>query len=186
MPSEGPTKGDAEHEHPRRGGTRTLMLSFPEGQLRRRTLKHLKRLCAPQRQLRRMLLPTEDTPPTMTRRLGAFLCNGFVQIGAWIECFLDHPRECMQAFEAVQPFGIAEFGCAQRSDKHLNGRRPWQNPFPQVVKEGYSTRFLGCRISRSLEGHDLLQALATHALRYRYPRRSYRASWHSPPMVARS
>src|SRR5262249_26528169 len=85
------------------------------------TAKRLKRLCAPQRQLRRMLLPPEDTPPTMTRRLGAFLGNGFVQIGVWIECIFDHPREGMQAFEAVHTFGIAEFGCAERGAQHRNG-----------------------------------------------------------------
>jgi hypothetical protein len=85
-----------------------------------RTLKHLQRLCAPKRQLRRRLLPTEDTPPTMTRRIGAFLFNGFVQIGAGIEGVFDHPRECMQAFEAVRTFGIAEFGLAERSAQHLN------------------------------------------------------------------
>ena len=67
-----------------------------------RTLKHLQRLCAPKRQLRRRLLPPEDTPPTMIRRLGAFLGNGLFQIGAGIELFFDHPREGMQAFEAVR------------------------------------------------------------------------------------
>src|SRR2546422_2846083 len=86
-----------------------------------RTLKHLQRLCAPKRQLRRGLLPTEDTPPTMPRRIGAFLCNGFVQIGAWIEGVFDHLREGMQAFEAVRTFGIAEFGLAERGAKHRNG-----------------------------------------------------------------
>jgi hypothetical protein len=30
----------------------------------------------------------------------------------------------------------------------------WQNPLTQVMKEGYCTRFSGCRISRSLEVHD--------------------------------
>ena len=100
-PSAGPPKGDAEHEHLRQGGTSTLMRSFPEGKLRRRTLKHVKRLCAPQLQLRRRLLPTEDTPPTMPRRIGTFLCNGLFQIGAGLECVFDHPRKCMQAFEAT-------------------------------------------------------------------------------------
>ena len=86
-----------------------------------RTLKHLQRLCAPKRQLRRGLLPTEDTPPTMPRRIGAFLCNGFVQIGAWIKGVFDHLREGMQAFEAVRTFGIAEFGFVKRGAKHFNG-----------------------------------------------------------------
>jgi hypothetical protein len=43
------------------------------------------------------------------------------RIGAWIECVFDHPREGMQAFEAVHTFGIAEFGCAERCAKHRNG-----------------------------------------------------------------
>ena len=69
--------------------------------MRARTLKHSKRLWAPQRQLRRRLLPPEDTPPTMIRRLGTFLGNGLFQIGAGIELFFDHPREGMQAFEGL-------------------------------------------------------------------------------------
>src|SRR5207249_9830403 len=55
--------------------------------------KHLQRLCAPQRQLRRRLLPTEDTPPAMIRRLGAFLGNGLFQIGAGIELTLWRDRK---------------------------------------------------------------------------------------------
>ena len=101
-----------------------------------RTLKHLQRLCAPKRQLRRGLLPTEDTPPTMPRRIGAFLCNGFVQIGAGIEGVFDHLREGMQAFEAVRTFGIAEFGLAQRSAQHLNGpivNFGWDRKGPAVL-----------------------------------------------------
>jgi hypothetical protein len=50
----------------------------------------------------------------MIRRLGAFLGNGFVQIGAGSEGVFDHPREGMQAFETVHTFGLAEFGCAER------------------------------------------------------------------------
>ena len=97
------------------------MLLFSEGKLRRSTLQHVQRLCAPQRQLRRRFLPPEDAPPAMTRRVGAFLCNGLFQIGAGSECVFDHPREGMQAFEAVRTFGIAEFGCAERCAKHRNG-----------------------------------------------------------------
>src|SRR5439155_12873536 len=100
-PRVGPPKGDAEHEHPRQGGTSTVMLLFSEGKLRRSTLQHVQRLCAPQRQLRRRFLPPEDAPPTMTRRVGAFLCNSLFQIGAGSECVFDHPREGMQAFESV-------------------------------------------------------------------------------------
>src|SRR2546427_7457483 len=86
-----------------------------------RPLKHLQRICAQKRQLLRRFPPTEDTPPTMPRRIGAFLGNGFVQIGAWIEGVFDHLREGMQAFEAVRTFGIAEFGLAERGAKHRNG-----------------------------------------------------------------
>ena len=89
--------------------------------MRARPLKHVKRLWAPQRQLPRRLLPPEDTPPTMIRRLGAFLGNGLFQIGAGIELFFDHLREGMQAFEAVRTVWIAEFGLAQRGAQHLNG-----------------------------------------------------------------
>src|SRR5215510_5702040 len=96
-------------------------LLIQQGLMHARTLKPLQRLCAPQLQLRRRLLPTEDTPPTMTRRISAFLGNGFVQIGAWIEGVFDHPREGMQTFEAVRTFGIAEFGCAERGAQHRNG-----------------------------------------------------------------
>ena len=97
-----------------------VMRSLPEGKRRRRTQKHVQRLWAPQRQLRRRLLPTEDTPPTMPRSLGAFLGNGLFQIGAGIEGVFDHPREGMQAFEAVCTFGIAEFGGAERGAQHRN------------------------------------------------------------------
>src|SRR4029450_9913229 len=101
--------------------------------MRASTLKHVTRLRAPQRQLRVQFLPTEDTPPTMPRRLGAFLGNGLFQSSAWIECVFDHPREGMQAFKAVRPFWIAEFGCAERGAKHLNGPivnfgRHWEWP----------------------------------------------------------
>src|SRR5438132_8437627 len=33
-------------------------------------------------------------------------------------------------------------------------RRPWHNPLPQVVKEGYATRIACCRMSRRLGVHD--------------------------------
>ena len=92
-----------------------------QGLMSARPLKPLKRLCAPQLQLRRMLLPPEDTPPAMIRRLGAFLGNGLFQIGAGIELFFDHPREGMQALEAVCTLGIAEFGGAERGVQHRNG-----------------------------------------------------------------
>ena len=82
------------------------------------TLKPVQRLWAPQLQLRRRLLPPEDTPPPMTRRLGNFLGNGVFQIGAGIEGVFDHPREGMQAFEAVHTFGIAEFGFTERGAQH--------------------------------------------------------------------
>src|SRR5262249_37763766 len=41
---------------------------------------------------------------------------------------------------------------------------PWQNPLPQVVKEGYSTRISCCRISRRLGVHD-------HTIRFLEARR---------------
>jgi len=44
FPREGPPQGDAEHSHPRRGGTSPVMRSLPEGKLRRRILKHVQRL----------------------------------------------------------------------------------------------------------------------------------------------
>jgi hypothetical protein len=90
-------------------------------QLDNATLKHLQRLCAPQLQLRRRLLPPEDTPATIIRRLGAFLGNGLFQIGAGIEGVFDHLREGMQAFEAVRTVWIAEFGLAERGAQHRNG-----------------------------------------------------------------
>src|SRR5262249_7994547 len=86
-----------------------------------RTLKHVQCLWAPQRQLRRRLLPPEDAPPTMIRRLGAFLRHGCVQIGAGIACVFDHLCKVMQAFEAVRTFGLAEFGGAKRGAQHCNG-----------------------------------------------------------------
>ena len=66
----------------------------------------------------------------MIRRLGAFLGNGLFQIGAGIELFFDHPREGMQAFEAVRPFGIAEFGCggARRPAPQWSDRKFWSAP----------------------------------------------------------
>jgi|SoiMethySBSTD1v2_1073268.scaffolds.fasta_scaffold338679_2 hypothetical protein len=48
-PSAGPPQGDAAHAHPRRGGTSIVMRSLLEGKRRRRTLKHVQRLWAPQR-----------------------------------------------------------------------------------------------------------------------------------------
>src|SRR5215471_11261475 len=51
------------------------------------------------------------------------------------------------------PAVVQDAGCRPLTLRKRE-RRPWHNPFPQVVQEGYSPRMSCCGMRRRLGGHD--------------------------------